>query len=58
MCKHAVKRLPFLIRYVSDRYKTQETCDRFIIENCGTLIFAPDSCEICNKAVNTSPATI
>ena len=23
MCKHAVKKLPFLIRYVPDRYKNQ-----------------------------------
>ena len=24
MCKHAVKNLPFLIRYVPDKYKTQQ----------------------------------
>ena len=23
MCKHAVKKIPFLIRYVPDRYKNQ-----------------------------------
>ena len=25
MCKSAVKKLPFVIRYVTDRYKTQNT---------------------------------
>ena len=24
MCKHAVKKLPYLVRYVPDRYKTQQ----------------------------------
>ena len=26
MCKHAVKKLPFLTRYVSDHYKTPQMC--------------------------------
>ena len=25
MCKHAVKKLPYLLRYVPDQCKTQET---------------------------------
>ena len=33
MCKQAVKKLPFLIRYVSDRDKTQQMCDKTILEN-------------------------
>ena len=38
MCKHAVKKFPFGIRYVADRYKTQEMCDKVILENTGTLV--------------------
>ena len=34
MCKHAVKKLPFLIKYVPDRYKTQQrNCDKVILKN-------------------------
>ena len=42
MCKHAFKKLSFVIRYVSDRYKTQKMCDRAILENSGTLEAIPD----------------
>ena len=31
------KKLPFLIRYVPDQYKTQKMCDKAILENGGTL---------------------
>ena len=41
MCKHAVKKLPFVIRYASDRYKIQEVCDKAILENGGTLKSVP-----------------
>ena len=37
MCKYAVKKLPFLIRYVPDRCKTRQMCDKAILENGGTL---------------------
>ena len=37
MCKQAVKELPFLIRYVSDRDKTQQMCDKTILENGETF---------------------
>ena len=37
ICKRLVKILPSLITHVSDRYKTQEMCDKAIIENGGTL---------------------
>ena len=37
LCKHAVEKLPFLIRYVSDHYKIQQMCDKTISENSGTL---------------------
>ena len=26
MCKHAVKKLPYLLRYDPDQYKTQQMC--------------------------------
>ena len=28
MCKHAVKRLPYLLRYIPDQYNTQQMCDK------------------------------
>ena len=37
MCKHAVKKLPCLLRYVPDQYKTKQMCDKAILENGGTL---------------------
>ena len=39
MCKHAVKKLPFLIRYFPDKYKIQQ---KAILENGGTLKSIPD----------------
>ena len=42
MCKHAVKKLPFVIRYVPDQYKTQDMSDKAILENGGTLESVPD----------------
>ena len=45
MCKNAVKKLPFIIRCVSDQYKTQEMCemcDTIILQNMGTLMFIYD----------------
>ena len=37
MCKHAVKKLAFVIRYVPDCYKTQQMCNKAILENGGKL---------------------
>ena len=42
MCKHAVEKLLFLIRYVPDQYKTQQMCDKATLENSGTLKSVPD----------------
>ena len=33
MCKHAVKKLPLLIKYVPDQYKTWKMCDKTILKN-------------------------
>ena len=41
-CKHAVKKLPFLITYIPDWYKTQEVFDIAIVKNTGTLKSVPD----------------
>ena len=43
MCKHAVKKLPFV-----RRYKIQEMCNKAILENAETLMFVPDSYKIKN----------
>ena len=45
MCKNAVKKLPSVTRYVSDRYMTQQMCDKGILENSGTLESVPDCCK-------------
>ena len=45
MCKHAVKKLPCVIRHVPDQYKTQQMWNKAIIENSGTS----DSVPICHK---------
>ena len=42
MCKNTVKKLSFVIKYVPDRYKTKEMCNKVIPENCGKLGFIPD----------------
>ena len=31
ICKHTVKKLPLVITYVPNRYKTQEMCDKTIV---------------------------
>ena len=38
MIEHAAKKLSLIIRYVPDRYKTQEMCEKAILENGGTLV--------------------
>ena len=54
MCKHAVRKLPFLIRYVPDQLKTQQMYDKAILENDGTLMSVPEcykNQQLCDKAV-------
>ena len=41
MGKNAVKKLLFLIRHVPDQYKTQDMCNKDILENEGTLKTVP-----------------
>ena len=40
MCKNAVKKLPFVIKYVSDRYHIKGMCNKVIVENGGMLEFS------------------
>ena len=42
--KHTVKKLPFVIKYVSDHYKSKETCGKVILEYGGIIGFTPDCC--------------
>ena len=54
MCKRAVKKLSYLLRYDFAQYKTQQMCDKTILENGSALKFVPDwykNQEMCNKAV-------
>ena len=51
MCHHTVKKLPYLLRYAPNQYKTQQMCD-----NGGTLKSVPDcykNQEIYNKEVDS-----
>ena len=41
MCKNGVKKLPFVIMYVPERYKTQEMCDKAVLENGRMLKLIP-----------------
>ena len=42
MCNYAVKKLPFIIRYVPDQYKTKKMFNRAILENGGMVESAPN----------------
>ena len=58
MCKYAVKKLPDLLRYVPDQYKTQQMCYKAILENGktlkSTLNFYKNQ-EMFNKTVDNYP---
>ena len=56
MGKHVVTKLPYLMKYIPDQYKTQQMCDKTILEKSGTDSCSVHDCyqnqEMCNKAVN------
>ena len=55
MYKHAVKKFPFVIRYVPDRYKAQQMCYKPTLENGGTLESVTEcykNQKMCNQAVD------
>ena len=61
MCKHAVKKLPFIIKYVPDRHKTQQMRDKAVHNYAHVLKLIPNcykTQKMCGKAVNTYPSTI
>ena len=41
-CKNEIKKLPCIITHVPDRSKSQEMCDKVILENGEILRFIPD----------------
>ena len=55
MCKHAVKKLPSVIRYGLEQYKTKQMCGKVILEN-GEKLESVSDCyknkKICDKAVD------
>ena len=42
MCNNAVKKLPFLIKYIPNQYNTNKICDKNIVEKSGLSGFIPD----------------
>ena len=58
MCKQAVTKLPFVIRYDLCRHNTQRMCDKPILEKDETLESVA-ACyknqEMCNKPVGNYP---
>ena len=58
MCKHAVKNFSFMTRYISDRYRTREMCNKSVNTSLSAIKFIPECCkpqEMCVKAVYTCP---
>ena len=50
MCKHAVKIWPYLLKNIPDQYKTQQMCNKAILD-CWTIKSVPDcykNQEICS----------
>ena len=61
MCKHTVKKFPFLKRYDLDRYKTQQICDTAFSENGGKLEPVLDCSkdqQLCDKSVDNYPLAL
>ena len=61
ICKHAVKKLPFLIRSVPDGYKNQEMCDRVDSEDPLWTVYCAyryKTQRMCGEAVNDCGAAL
>ena len=52
MGKHTVEKLPYLLRYVLDSYKTQQMCEKAILQNVGTLMSVLDCYKNQEYAIN------
>ena len=46
MYKDTIKKLTFLIRYVSDEYKTQQMYNKAVVGNGGILKIVPDNLKV------------
>ena len=46
MYKDTIKKLTFLIRYVSDEYKTQQMHNKAVVGNGGILKIVPDNLKV------------
>ena len=56
MCKNTVEKIPVVITYVPDPFKTPKTYHKATVENDGTLKSVPDcykNKKIYNKAVDS-----
>ena len=42
ICKNAVKKLPFIVRYGPGQYVTKQMCDKVNLEIGGTIESVPD----------------
>ena len=54
-CKNAFKKLPFVMKYVTDWYKTKEICDKGIMHDSGMVGFIPNCYkdqEMRNKSID------
>ena len=58
MCKHAVKKLPYVLRYVPDQYGTQQMWDKAILENGRTLKSVPTATKIKKRVIKLSRITL
>ena len=61
MCKNAVEKFTFVIKYVPDQCKTKEIYEKVVIENCGMLGLITDcykNQKMCDKAVGTYPTAM
>ena len=50
-----LKKIPYLLGYVTDQYKKQQMCEKAILENGGTLKSVPEcykNQDLCNKGID------
>ena len=60
MCKHVFKKLPYLLRCVTDQYKTQKICDKVLLENGNIkpVSHCYKNQEMCSKAAGNYPHSL
>ena len=57
MSKHTFNKLPFLIKYVPGKNKTQQACYKVILRNGGMIVFIPERYkdQMYTKAIDNYP---